>query len=95
VVSLPDLGRDRLGAWWHALPERERFYCELRVGRQHAMEANQMETRARHQGRQALHELQRLHDDMGGAVFVRTLQLQYDLAGAVTLEPFVGDGPAG
>ena len=44
---------------------------------------------------QALHELQRLHDDMGGAVFVRTLQLQYDLAGAVTLEPFVGDGPAG
>src|SRR5262245_8658639 len=24
--------------------------------------------------------------------FVRTLQLQYDLAGAVTLEPFVGDG---
>ena len=26
-----------------------------------------METRAGHQGRQALHELQRLHDDMGGA----------------------------
>jgi hypothetical protein len=34
----------------------------------------------------------RFHDDMGGAVFVRTLQLQYDLGGAVTLEPFVGDG---
>jgi hypothetical protein len=32
---------------------------------------------------------------MGGGVFVRTLQLQYDLAGAVTLEPFVGDGRPG
>jgi hypothetical protein len=51
-----------------------------------------METRAGHQGRQALHELQRLHDDMSGAVFVRTLQLQHDLAGAITFEPFVSDG---
>ena len=32
---------------------------------------------------------------MGGAVFVGTLQLQHDLAGAVTLEPFVGDGRSG
>ena len=32
---------------------------------------------------------------MGGAVFVRTLQLQHDLAGAVTIEPFVGDGRPG
>jgi hypothetical protein len=54
-----------------------------------------METRPRHQSRQALHELQRLHYDMGGAVFVRPVQLQYDLAGAVTLEPFVGDGRLG
>jgi hypothetical protein len=54
-----------------------------------------METRPRHQGRQALHELQRLHDDMSGAIFVRTLQLQHDLAGAITFEPFVGDGRAG
>jgi hypothetical protein len=59
------------------------------------MEANQMEMRARHQGSQALHELQWLHDDMGGAVFVRTLQLQHDLAGAVTLEPIIGDRRAG
>jgi hypothetical protein len=59
------------------------------------MESNQMETRAGHQGGQALHELQRLHDDIGGAVFVRTLQLKHDLAGAVTLEPFVGDGRPG
>jgi ABC transporter substrate binding protein len=32
---------------------------------------------------------------MGGAVFVGTLQLQHDLAGAVTFEPFVGDGRPG
>ena len=32
---------------------------------------------------------------MGGAVFVGTLQLQHDLAGAITLEPFVGDGRSG
>src|SRR5262245_19835171 len=71
------------------------FTAQLRVGRQHTVETDQMETRARHQSRQALHELQRLHEDMGGAVFVRTFQLQYDLAGAVTLEPFVGDGRPG
>src|SRR5262245_12610923 len=56
------------------------------------VERDQMETRAGHQGRQALHEPQRLHDDMSGAVFVRTLQLQHDLAGAIAFEPFVGDG---
>ena len=54
-----------------------------------------METRARYQSRQALHELQRLHNEMGGAVFVKTLQLQHDVAGAITLEPFVGDGRPG
>ncbi len=32
---------------------------------------------------------------MGGAVFERALQLQHDLAGAVTLEPFVGNRRAG
>jgi hypothetical protein len=32
---------------------------------------------------------------MGGAVFECTLQLQHDIAGAVTLEPFIGDRRAG
>src|SRR5262249_36629631 len=32
---------------------------------------------------------------MGGAVVVRTLQLQHDLAGTITLEPFVDDGRPG
>ena len=44
---------------------------------------------------EALHEFQRRHDDMGGAVFERALQLQHDIAGAITLEPFVGDRRAG
>ena len=32
---------------------------------------------------------------MGGAVFECALQLQHDIAGAITLEPFVGDRRAG
>ena len=43
----------------------------------------------------ALSELQRLHDDMGGAVFVRTLQLQHDLAGTIAFDLFVGDSRSG
>ena len=44
---------------------------------------------------QALHEFQRRHDEMGGTVFVRTLQLQHDIAGAATLEPLIGDRRTG
>jgi len=51
--------------------------------------------RTGHQGGEALHEFQRRHDDMGGAVLERALQLQHDIAGAITLEPFVGDRRAG
>ena len=32
---------------------------------------------------------------MGGAVLIGALQLQHDLAGTITLEPFVGDRRAG
>jgi hypothetical protein len=74
-VSLPARERPDLRSRWNALPGRERFLLpNFALGAQHAM-ANRMETQARHQGRPALHELQRFHDDMGGAVFVRTLQL--------------------
>ena len=44
---------------------------------------------------EALHELQRRHDDMGGAVVEHALQFQHDIPGAITLEPFVGDRRAG
>jgi len=50
------------------------------VGREHAMEANQMQPRRRDECGQPLHELQRRHHDMGGSVAVGTLELQHDLA---------------
>ena len=64
-LTLGVTGRRLGGTFWRSGND---FTAQLRVGRQRAVEANQMETRARHQSRQALHELQRLHDDMGGAV---------------------------
>ena len=66
-----------------------------RMGCQHPVEADEVQPRARHQGGQALHEFQRRHDDVGGAVAEGALQLQHDLAGAITLEPFIGNGEAG
>jgi hypothetical protein len=66
--------------------------AQLGVGREHTMEANQMQPRARDPCGQALHELQRRHHDMGGAVTVGTLELQHDLTGWIALEPFVGNG---
>ena len=59
------------------------------------MEANQMQPGTRDKCGQALHELQRRHHDMGGAVAVGTLELEHELAGAIALEPFVGNGRAG
>jgi hypothetical protein len=38
-----------------------------------------------------LHELQRRRHDVGGVILVGTLELQHELAGAITLEPFVGN----
>ena len=69
--------------------------AQLGVGREHAMEANQMQPRTRDQCGQPLHELQRRHHDMGGAVAVGALELQHDLARWIALEPFVGNGRAG
>ena len=69
--------------------------AQLGVGREHAMEANQMQPRRRDECGQALHELQRRHHDMGGPVAVGTLELQHDLARAIALEPSVGNRRAG
>ena len=65
------------------------------VGCEHAMEANQMQPRTRDECGQALHELQRRDHDRGGPVAVGTLELQHDLARAITLEPFAGNRRAG
>ena len=35
------------------------------------------------------------HHDVGGAIAVRAFELQHDIAGAVELAPFIGDGGAG
>ncbi len=54
-----------------------------------------MQAGTRHQSGQALQELRRRHDDVGGAVAVGAFELQHDLAGAIALEPPVGKGGAG
>jgi len=59
------------------------------------MEANEIEPWAGDEHSQALQELQRRHHDMGRAVLVGGFELQYDIAGAVTLESFIGAGGAG
>ena len=64
------------------------------IGCEHPVEADQVQARTRHQRRQGLHELQRRHHDVGGAVSVGALQLQHDLASAVALEAFIGNGRA-
>ena len=65
------------------------------VGREHAMEANQMQPRTRDECGEALHALQRRHHDMGGPVSVGTLELEHDLACLIAFEPFVGNRRAG
>jgi len=59
------------------------------------MEANQMQPGARDQCGQALQQLQGRHHDMGGAVAPGALELEHDWAGAIALEPLVGNGRAG
>ena len=59
------------------------------------MEANQMQPGTRDECGEPLQELQRRHDDVGGAVAVGAFELQHDLAGAVALEPLVGNRRAG
>ena len=50
-----------------------------------------MQARPRHQRGQALHELQRRHHNVRGAVAPGALELQHDVTRAMALEPFVGD----
>ncbi len=65
---------------------------DLGIGRERTMEASEIEPGPWHMGGQALHELERGHNDVGGAVPVGAFQLQHDIAGAVEFEPFIGDG---
>ena len=60
-----------------------------------ALKPNEIEPRPWYESGQALHELERRQDDVGGAVPVGAFQLQYNVTGAVEFEPFIGDGGAG
>jgi hypothetical protein len=61
------------------------------MGREHAVKTDQMQARTRHQRGQALHEFQRRHLDVRGAVAPGAFELQHDITSASALEPFVGD----
>jgi len=54
-----------------------------------------MQPRTRHECGEPLHELQRRHHDMGGAVAPGAFELQHHLAGLIALEPLVGNRRAG
>ncbi len=58
------------------------------------MEPNEMEPGARTEGRQALQEFQRGHDEMGGAIPVRGFELEHNLAGRGAPQAFVAEGGA-
>ncbi len=51
------------------------------IGREHAMEANEMEPGTWDECCQALQEFQRAHHKMGDAIAVRGFELEDDLAG--------------
>ena len=72
---------------------RARHDCTTQsgIGRQHAVKANQVQAWAWRQRGQALHELQRRHPDVRGAIAPGALQLQHDATRAILLEPFVGE----
>ena len=61
------------------------------IGRQHPMKTDQMQARLRHQRRQALHEFQRRHPDVRGAVAPGALELQHDVPRSIALESLKGD----
>ena len=55
------------------------------------MKTDKVQVWARHQRGQALHEFERRHLDVRGALAPRALELQHDITSAIALEPFVGD----
>ena len=69
--------------------------AQLGVGCEHAVEADQMPPGTGNERGEPLQEFQRRHHDVSSPVLIRALELQHDLAGAVALEPFVGNGRAG
>jgi hypothetical protein len=65
---------------------------QLGIGREHAMETNEMQPWTGRQRGEALQEFQELHDDLAGAISVRCLKPEHHLPGRVERQPLVGDG---
>ena len=63
-----------------APPGRRHLGAVGAVGGKHAVVAGEIDSRPRHQGGQAGDEVQRLEDNVGGAVAIRCLQLVADVA---------------
>ena len=74
---------------------RHHLRAQLGVGSQHTMEADQVQSRAWHQRCQPLHELQRAHHQVRGAVSPGGFELEHHLACSLGLHPFVGQCRAG
>jgi len=55
------------------------------------MKTDQTQARTWHQCGQPLHEFQRRHLDVRGAVAPRVFEFQHDITRAIALEPLVGD----
>ncbi len=58
------------------------------------MEANEMKPRTWDERGQALQELERRYDEMGGPIPIRRFELEDDLAGWRTAQLFVAEGGA-
>ena len=74
---------------------RDHRRTQRRVRGEHPVKADLVQPRSWHQRGQALHELLRLHDDVGGAVASRALELQHHLPPGIAAQAFVGECGAG
>jgi len=61
------------------------------MGRQHPVEADQVQPRSCYPCGEALHEFLRRHHDVRAAVAIGASQLQHDLAFAIAAQPLVGE----
>ena len=73
-------------AFWHD------GLAMLAIRREHAVEPGEVQSRTRDQRRQAGDEVERVEDDVGGAVAKRLLEPIDDLSPIIGREPLVGDG---